>query len=122
MGFVLSVLYLVTYYLTPTAIFGPFAPFRIELILAVLVFLVSLPALLKSFLGKTPQTIAVIGLVQERAAFNPAAASFQHAAVLCRRCVCLLSGLPALQFQEKAPSAGSDAPVRLPVRNRARLL
>jgi len=62
MGFVLSVLYLVTYYLTPTAIFGPFAPFRIELILAVLVFLVSLPALLKSFLGKTPQTIAVIGL------------------------------------------------------------
>jgi hypothetical protein len=62
MGFVLSVLYLVTYYLTPAAIFGPLAPFRIELILAALVFFVSLPALMKSFLGKTPQTLAVIGL------------------------------------------------------------
>jgi O-antigen ligase len=62
MGFVLSVLYLVTYYLTPAAMFGPLAPFRIELILAALVFFVSLPALMKSFLGKTPQTLAVIGL------------------------------------------------------------
>jgi hypothetical protein len=62
MGFVLSIIYLVTYYLTPAAMFGPLAPFRIELILAALVFFVSLPALMKSFLGKTPQTLAVIGL------------------------------------------------------------
>ncbi|MGA2168041.1 MAG: O-antigen ligase family protein [Terracidiphilus sp.] len=62
MGFVLSVLYLVTYYLTPTTIFGPLAPFRIELILAALVFLVSLPALTRSFILKTPQSLALIGL------------------------------------------------------------
>jgi hypothetical protein len=62
MGFVLSVLYLVTSYLTPTTLFGPLAVYRIELILAVLVLLVSLPALMKSFILKTPQSLALIGL------------------------------------------------------------
>ena len=62
MGFVLSVLYLVTYYLTPTTMFGPLAPFRIELIVAALVFLVSLPALTRSFILKTPQSLALTGL------------------------------------------------------------
>jgi O-antigen ligase len=62
MGFVLSVLYFITYYLTPTTIFGPLAVYRVELILAVLVFFVSLPALVGSFIGKTPQTLALIGL------------------------------------------------------------
>jgi hypothetical protein len=45
MGFVLSILYFVTYYLTPPVLFGPLAAFRIELILAVLVFFVSLRSL-----------------------------------------------------------------------------
>jgi hypothetical protein len=62
MGFVLSVFYFVTYYLTPTTLFGPLAVYRIELILAALVFLASLPALMRSFLVKTAQTLAVIGL------------------------------------------------------------
>jgi O-antigen ligase len=62
MGFVLSILYFVTYYLTPVTLFGPLAVIHIELILAALLLLISLPALLKSFLSKTPQTTALIGL------------------------------------------------------------
>ena len=62
MGFVLSVLYFVTYYLTPATMFGPLAEYRIELILAVLVLVVSLPALTKSFVLKTSQSLALVGL------------------------------------------------------------
>jgi O-antigen ligase len=62
MSFILSVLYFVTYYLTPPVLFGPLAAYRIELILAVLIFFVSLPALTKSFILKTPQSLALIGL------------------------------------------------------------
>jgi hypothetical protein len=62
MGFVLSILYFVTNYLTPETMFGPLAAFRIELILAVLVLTVSLPRLIGSFIFKTPQSLALIGL------------------------------------------------------------
>ena len=62
MGFVLSVLYFVTYYLTPATLFGPFAAFHIELILAVLVTSVSLLPLTRSFVLKTPQSLALIGM------------------------------------------------------------
>ncbi|HEX3967562.1 MAG TPA: O-antigen ligase family protein [Edaphobacter sp.] len=62
MGLVLSILYILTYYLTPETIFGDLAVYRVELILAVLLFVVSLPALARSAVGKTPQSIAVIGL------------------------------------------------------------
>jgi hypothetical protein len=62
MGFVLSIFYFVTYYLTPTLIFGPLAVYRVELILAVIIVFVSLPALPRSFLLKTPQSLALIGL------------------------------------------------------------
>ena len=62
MGFVLSVLYFVTSYLSPYVLFGPLAVYRIELILAVLVIFVSLPALMKSFILKTSQSLALIGL------------------------------------------------------------
>ena len=62
MGFALTSLYLVIYYLTPTRVFGPLAAYHIELILAALVFFVSLPALQKTFLLKTPQSLALIGL------------------------------------------------------------
>jgi O-antigen ligase len=62
MGFVLSVLYFVTNYLTPATIFGPLAAAHIEVILAVLITLVSLLALTKSFILKTPQSLALIGL------------------------------------------------------------
>ena len=62
MGFVLSVLYFVTSYLTPSVLFGPLAAYRIELILAALLLLISLPKLAKSFTLKTPQSLALIGL------------------------------------------------------------
>jgi O-antigen ligase len=62
MGFVLTILYLVTNYLTPVTLFGPLAVYRIELILAVLILLVSLPRLIGSFIFKTPQSLALIGL------------------------------------------------------------
>jgi O-antigen ligase len=62
MGFVLSVFYFVTYYLTPTIIFGPLAVYRVELILAILVFIISLPRMIGSSIFKTPQFASVIGL------------------------------------------------------------
>jgi hypothetical protein len=62
MGFFLTLLYLVTAYLGPTTIFGPLAAARIGLILAVLVLLVSLPALAGSVIWKTPQSLALVGL------------------------------------------------------------
>ena len=62
MGFVLSIFYFVTSYLTPPTLFGPLAAYRIELILAVLILLVSLPKLIGSFVLKTPQSLALIGL------------------------------------------------------------
>jgi O-antigen ligase len=43
-------------------LFGPLAEVRIELILAVLIALVSLPAIARSSILKTPQSIALIGL------------------------------------------------------------
>ena len=62
MGFVLSILYFVTYYLTPDAVFGPLAQYRVQLIFAVLATLASIPALKRSPVAKTPQSVALIGL------------------------------------------------------------
>jgi O-antigen ligase len=62
MGFVLSIFYFIVSYLTPAAIFGPLAQYRIELILAVLILLVSLPKVIGSVILKTPQSLALIGL------------------------------------------------------------
>jgi hypothetical protein len=62
MGFVLSILYFVTSYLTPGTLFGPLAAYRIELILAILILFVSLPKVAGSIVLKTPQSVAVIGL------------------------------------------------------------
>lgn len=62
MGFLLSILYLLTYYLTPTVMFGPIAQFRVELILAIILMFVSLPALLGRNVFRAPQVPAIIGL------------------------------------------------------------
>jgi O-antigen ligase len=62
MGFAISILYFVTYYLTPATVFGPLAPYRVELILAVLVIVMSLPMLAGSIVLKTSQSLALIGL------------------------------------------------------------
>lgn len=62
MGFALIVFYFVMYYLTPTTLFGSLGAYHLELILAGLVLLISIPALLKSFVLKIPQSLALIGL------------------------------------------------------------
>ena len=62
MGFVLSIFFFVTYYLTPVALFGPLASYHIQSVLAILLLFVSLPKLPGSIILKTPQTIALIGL------------------------------------------------------------
>jgi O-antigen ligase len=62
MGFFLSILYFITDYLTPPTIFGPLAAYRIELIFAILLTLISIPSVIGSMLGKTPQTLALAGL------------------------------------------------------------
>jgi hypothetical protein len=62
MGFVLTILYLVTAYLGPETLFGPLAAAHIGIIFAVLAVIVSVPILSESFLGKTSQSIALAGL------------------------------------------------------------
>jgi O-antigen ligase len=62
MGFVLSILYFVTSYLTPPVLFGSLAVYRIELILDILILFVSLPKLAGSIVLKTPQSLALFGL------------------------------------------------------------
>lgn len=62
MGFVLSILYFLASYLTPQVMFGSLAEYRIELILAAVITAISVPALSRSGLSKTPQLIALGGL------------------------------------------------------------
>jgi hypothetical protein len=62
MGFVLCVLYLAIYYLTPAYLFGSLAESHVQVIIAALAVLFSLPALIRSFLFKSPQTLALLGL------------------------------------------------------------
>ena len=62
MGFVLAVFYLVTTYLGTNTVFGQLAAYHVELITASLVFFVSLPLIPRSFILKTPQSLALIGL------------------------------------------------------------
>jgi hypothetical protein len=62
MGFLLTILYLITNYLTPATLFGPLASAHIELILAVVVGTVSIIPLARSFVLKTPQSLALGGL------------------------------------------------------------
>lgn len=62
MAFLLSVLYLLTYYLTPAVLFGPLAQIHIEIVLAILILIVSIPRIMRSFVFKTPQTLALVGL------------------------------------------------------------
>ena len=62
MGFILSVVYLLTNYLTPPVLFGPLAQVHVEIVLAVLITLISIPQIMRSFVFKTPQTLALAGL------------------------------------------------------------
>jgi len=62
MGFALSIVYFVTYYLSPPTLFGPLAVAHVQVIIAALVMLISLPKLARSSIGKTPQAVALVGL------------------------------------------------------------
>lgn len=62
MGFVLGLFYLLVAYLGTRTVFGPLEKYHVELILAGIVMCVSLPALQKSFVGKTAQAPALAGL------------------------------------------------------------
>ena len=62
MGFVLSILYFIICYVTPYTFFGQLAQYRIELFLAIAIVAASLPKLMRSSVGKTPQTLALTGL------------------------------------------------------------
>jgi hypothetical protein len=62
MGFVLSILYLVTSYLTPPVLFGQLAVYRVEFILAILILIISILKLKGSIILKASQSLAVIGL------------------------------------------------------------
>ena len=62
MGFALTILYLVTTYLGTETVFGPLAAYHVQLMIAFVVILISVPSLLRSFVLKTPQSLALIGL------------------------------------------------------------
>ncbi len=62
MGFFLALFYLLVAYLGTKAVFGPLEKYHVELMLAALVMAVSLPALQRSFVGKTAQSVALAGL------------------------------------------------------------
>lgn len=62
MGFLLTLLYLGTTYFSAETVFGPLASLHVEVIIAALVVLFSVPSIPKSFILKTPQSLALIGL------------------------------------------------------------
>jgi O-antigen ligase len=62
MAFFITVLYFVIFYLSPETVFGPLAPYRIELILAALIIILSIPKMARSIVLKTPQSLSLIGL------------------------------------------------------------
>ena len=62
MGFALTLLYLLTAYLSPKVLFGDLAQYHLEIIIAILALLASLPSLPRSGILRAPQTIAVAGM------------------------------------------------------------
>src|ERR1039458_2613384 len=62
MGFVLALFYLLVAYLGTKTVFGPLEKYHVELILAGIVVCISIPALQKSFVLKTAQSLALAGL------------------------------------------------------------
>ena len=62
MGFVLTLLFLISSYISPSLVFGPLAEYHIEIIIAALALLATLPQLPGSGILRAPQIIAVLGL------------------------------------------------------------
>ncbi len=63
MGLFLTLLYIFTAYMGPDTVWGPLYEFHIEIILAVLATIASLPNLGRAQLGKIPQGYALAGMV-----------------------------------------------------------
>lgn len=62
MPFLITLLYILTAYLSPATVFGSLAQYHVEAIIAVLAVVVSLPSLPNSAIFKTPQSAALLGL------------------------------------------------------------
>ncbi|HEY0163043.1 MAG TPA: O-antigen ligase family protein [Edaphobacter sp.] len=62
MGLFLTLLYIMTAYMGPQTLWGPLYEFHVELILAALAFIASLPQMQQSKLFSIPQTYALIGM------------------------------------------------------------
>jgi O-antigen ligase len=62
MGFFFTLLYIMTGYFSPTALFGDLAQYRLEMIIVGLAVLFSVPSLGKSGVSKMPQSWAIAGL------------------------------------------------------------
>ena len=62
MGLLLTLLYILTAYLSPGILFGPLAQYHLEIIIAALALLASLPSLPGSGLLRAPQTFAILGM------------------------------------------------------------
>ncbi|MEG9434849.1 O-antigen ligase family protein [Edaphobacter sp. HDX4] len=63
MGLFLTLLYILTAYLGPETLWGPLYEFHIEIIIATLALVASLPRIQESKLFAMPQTFALIGMV-----------------------------------------------------------
>lgn len=61
MPILFTILFIVTAYITPEVLFGPLAQFRIEVILAALAVVTSIPNLMSARFSEAPQTYAFIG-------------------------------------------------------------
>ena len=62
MGLFFTLLYILTAYLAPDTLFGALAEYRVQLIIAILALVASIPSLQQSSLTRMPQTYALIGM------------------------------------------------------------
>lgn len=62
MGFFLTLLYILTAYVSPPVLFGPFHEYHVEIIIAALALLCSIPSMSGSQLLQKPQTRAIAAL------------------------------------------------------------
>jgi hypothetical protein len=126
MGFVLSILYFVTSYLTPPVLFGPLAVYRIEFILAIPIFIISILKLKGSIILKTPQSLALIGLAFAGSlsvlfGMHWVMGAVQAFPSVPPMRICLLPCVPALQLEEEVAGRCAYAAVCLLVCDCARV-
>ena len=62
MGLILTLLYILTAYLSPGILFGELAQYHLEIMLAVAALLASLPSLSRSGVLRAPQSLAICGM------------------------------------------------------------